>query len=867
METSPFVNNSMTSRTVDRSLFLSLLTSKRLISRSYLSKNYGTINITTEDERRLKSFLNNIVKKVEIYKDHIEKIHKSRKTYDFVKGSMIRACIMGPSETKIKSEVAGDVLITNSINKYTRFKNMVKTMTPYIGDDGTTLFCNYKHDVLVSLMRCRRTFADVKMSTFSNPFAMYLEMIETSLGREHPTTVILRFISSSVLMLSSKCDGVAYLYIDDVIRQFLSEIDKESFLLCQINSTLSLIMTNVHGLSTLGGPRGWSKEQVVQQIMDWVTVKEEKIDCLDIPFVRDKFREWMRSWCIDHGSKLSFSEFCDDPMRWATGGGSKKSEIDGETYRTKWSWAMSNKLNNVDSYTRALAEENVAHVALKEEVKTRTVITTPMASYLRQSYLWFYLGKPKFLRSTLANSTLTNELINSNSKYYICVDASQFDHCISKEFVLYFFKTMVEFSPSEEVKEVCRAEIESLESLTLEYDNRTINYANGLLSGWRFTSLIGSIYSALVCEFVNFTLGRSNNYITQGDDIIMFSNDKIKNELIVDCCSKFGLTTNVKKTTIGTFGEFLKYRYGCGVVQGYASRAVRSIFYANPWLDSTVVTKPNEVTSKWFSVISRVCISANKVITPETYKVFEEWICDDVRSWAGGKLSKSSIREALKSPISVGGLGCWETCGVNSMNMAGGWVKLSVVVENFENGNKKFLSAFGISKGSSNVYTRTYERKIRFARCSDVSRTIKRMYAMTSAEISRPVFSDNVNIFQSIIERVSLCKTVPPIIGELLQNVPEDVKTVDLTPNTPRHLRKTNRWSEVLSWLMGGMKDAAMPPSLFVDSRYDANPDILRTMATVLMYNVRNVTANFAFYMQLCFFNVFNYQMSTIHAL
>lgn len=62
-------------------------------------------------------------------------------------------------------------------------------------------------------------------------------------------------------------------FVDDVVRQFLSEIGKLNFVLCQQNAGNSLVYSSLHGLHTMGGPRGWTEESVVSNLTDWVVGK------------------------------------------------------------------------------------------------------------------------------------------------------------------------------------------------------------------------------------------------------------------------------------------------------------------------------------------------------------------------------------------------------------------------------------------------------------------------------------------------------------------------------------------------------------------------------------------------------------------
>lgn len=66
-------------------------------------------------------------------------------------------------------------------------------------------------------------------------------------------------------------------------------------------------------------------------------------------------------------ANLSFSEFCADPIRWATSVGGPRVDWEGTTYRTKWAWACKGLSDGRDFYVHALRHKNVAHTALKEE--------------------------------------------------------------------------------------------------------------------------------------------------------------------------------------------------------------------------------------------------------------------------------------------------------------------------------------------------------------------------------------------------------------------------------------------------------------------------------------------------------------------
>uniref|UniRef100_A0A182T6V7 Uncharacterized protein n=1 Tax=Anopheles maculatus TaxID=74869 RepID=A0A182T6V7_9DIPT len=83
-------------------------------------------------------------------------------------------------------------------------------------------------------------------------------------------------------------------------------------------------------------------------------------------------------------------------MKWATSGGAPSSSVNvsGKEHniRTKWAWGFANLQNGRDMYATACNQPKVAKIALKEEAKTRMIITTPMFSYLRQSHRTMKVG-------------------------------------------------------------------------------------------------------------------------------------------------------------------------------------------------------------------------------------------------------------------------------------------------------------------------------------------------------------------------------------------------------------------------------------------------------------------------------------------
>ncbi|KMQ91419.1 hypothetical protein RF55_8718 [Lasius niger] len=136
-------------------------------------------------------------------------------------------------------------------------------------------------------------------------------------------------------------------------------------------------------------------------------------------------------------------QIIDDIEEWGTSGGAPKVELDGQTYRSKWAWATAHTMDattgqllpDYDLYSQALKERTVSTIALKEEpAKTRKIITTTMASYLRQSYLMYRWEAPR-IPSPISSFTWMGRFERNNLRWFGSIDGERFDHCIPKEFI------------------------------------------------------------------------------------------------------------------------------------------------------------------------------------------------------------------------------------------------------------------------------------------------------------------------------------------------------------------------------------------------------------------------------------------------
>lgn len=866
----PFVINMFNNWTVPRSAFCGvMLIGGSKCFRDLVDKFFVYSKDIKLSHKVSLDFVNNVSSLMSSYFDDLHGLDKRDPAFnirDAVK-------VSSPSDERNESCSFGGIIsyIYNNL-AYKQCKDKCSKKDELISSSGRSFFFNYNCKSLTSLQRFSRSHSGLgDHSTFLKPLLFYLKTISCVRNTE-PTLELLKCVVRCVRILEKECVRCGLFgYIDDIVRQFLGEVDKLSFVICQTNASLSLIFSSLHGLATMGGPRGWTQESVKRSLLDWVE-GERTMGYESMPHLDATVDRWFDSWVMGAPRKfLSFEEFASDPMRWATGGGAKKSVMSLENRevagRNKWFWALSHLKNGTDLYSEALKEGIDANVALKEEVKTRCVITTPQSSYLRQCYLLYRLGTPKFLRSTLADPNLVTVLSQSRKDYFICIDSSSFDHSVTKKWIIGIFEKLKK-RVDNDLAVLIDEEIDSLKKMNIVFGKEKIKYENGLLSGWRMTSFLGSLLSALVCEHINFKLKIRLEYIVQGDDIIMLCPQKIDQERVLNCCAEFGITTNEKKTTIGRFGEFLKYRYGYGKVQGYAARAVRSIFYANPWLDSLTISKPDEVAGKWWTLLSRLGVSHNGMFTnPQSREWFFSCIVDDIRGWLGSKVSASKLRKCLETPISMGGLGVFETCTVADMKKGSNVMTISILEQDDDLiGDEKFIELFAKS-----TIAKAGKVKDRVVEISSVIRSFKddllgfkAKYNSLVANVSRTVFDSGSNIFRTVLTEIAKCRNYPPIIDLLLRHTFGPCAEV----YKPRFLSKANRWFDIARWLTGDSLKGVCPPSLFADTRYDVElVSSLAGVASTMFLNLPNVTANHSYLMSVFAFFRFRQTRCTLHAL
>lgn len=706
------------------------------------------------------------------------------------------------------------------------FASMIKMLKDEVKVDGDiTVNRNYGYKNIRSIFRCRNVDTRkcvLNASTFGRSIFMHLYWTEKTVGPDHPSTIILTTIVSALNTI--KVDSITLHYLDDIIRQILSLIDKMSFKMVHDDSVaLKTFYIHVTGLSSMGGPRGWTTAQIHDKVNDWVsgTCRWDTGVTLWCEKTMDRFAEEWSSKRLD--SKLSYHEYLTDPMRWATSGGAPATKVSGlgssdESIRSKWAWILERLSRGYTSgkLIRELKQaKQTAGAAIKEEDKTRVIITTPMESYIRQCYIYYCLGEPNFLKSTIVTKNITEKIIRNSSNYtYICIDASKFDHDIPKELLVYFLRRLEWYSRQYrdyEVADVLQEEISHMNDLVVDYMGKEYKYERGILSGWKFTSLFGTMITNMVCEYIRETLGLTMEYMTQGDDIIIMTEDEVDKEEVLALVRKFGLHVNEKKTTIGKSGEFLKYVYFNNMAFGYTARSVRTIFYSNPWLDPRSVTSMGSISMKWFTYLSRLGMCLNK--KPPIDEFLKD-IAKDVSRWLGKRKNNANIIAMLKTPSTLGGLGVHETTNYDDYEYV---IPTFFNTDESKTAKTRVFSLFGVNTEGMVIKEKRLSKKTIQLSIKSYSRAFKYILSQIDEE-PPPKKPEDCNLFKSCFGYISRMKRCPKIV-DIIYSACEG-KEVDMAKYAPP-LGGTRRWYNVLRILLQ-MDNVHMPNSCYLDNRYDS---------------------------------------------
>jgi hypothetical protein len=177
---------------------------------------------------------------------------------------------------------------------------------------------------------------------------------------------------------------------------------------------------------------------------------------------------------------------------------------------------------------------------------------------------------------------------------------------------------------------------------------------NGLLSGYRFTSLLGTGFNyseyhiaVELCKKYGISISFYPPWV-QGDDGKMYTINKVESAALILAYNILGFTVNPKKFYISTHRtEFLRKEYSKDGAIGNLARLINSLLWYNPLsVPQDVTLRVNELVANWSKCISRGADfgQVNLLLLEDLSRQLSQW-------------KSADIIDLLHTPKTVGGLG------------------------------------------------------------------------------------------------------------------------------------------------------------------------------------------------------------------
>jgi len=346
---------------------------------------------------------------------------------------------------------------------------------------------------------------------------------------------------------------------------------------------------------------------------------------------------------------------------------------------TKWVTALLSQTS--DLYSRVVDTRlnyGINKVIEKRETaKVRGVVNSDDITYLRMSWLssWIDVAMKGHSDTALYMSNKQKldlwadmlKLSQTGTGWKVPLDQSHFDWQQSVKMlsvaVDVIEEWMTTYVDNEEVRLVFKLIKESLTNgksyVTLEDQKMKIKIMieKGIMSGWRWTSFLDTLFNAGEFYAVMKALERvglrpfviRKNF--QGDDVrlVVGTANDCYNVLIT--YEKLGFEVNPSKTWVDRWrDEFLRRVAGSKVIAGYPCRAISSLLWRNPIKNEPYrgVDRVAEQVSGWVTLVQRGC-DKKKVLDNMQKDVFH-----------GNKGVFSNMRElknVLGTYANIGGMG------------------------------------------------------------------------------------------------------------------------------------------------------------------------------------------------------------------
>jgi hypothetical protein len=273
----------------------------------------------------------------------------------------------------------------------------------------------------------------------------------------------------------------------------------------------------------------------------------------------------------------SINAFCKNRNLWATAGGSQDVGLkydNGTVYnKSKWSYAFS--MTDADVYHELfkIGRGRAVVSSVEGAGKDRIIISSDNSLHIKMSYINTIIERPlsKLFRDKALSSLFygvddtlkmyleTMEQCGDRSLLKVPIDQSSFDQNQPKEHILIILQELAARISDPIDAHIMSLIISSVMNTEVRVGKTVLPYQYGLLSGWRWTALLGTLCNIVSLRSICSTLQVSALYTCQGDDVSLVVKDLDTLQRILDEYSRLGYEVNPNKFWISTYrNEFLR---------------------------------------------------------------------------------------------------------------------------------------------------------------------------------------------------------------------------------------------------------------------------------------------------------------------
>lgn len=379
----------------------------------------------------------------------------------------------------------------------------------------------------------------------------------------------------------------------------------------------------------VGYQRPRDQSHAIEEVRNWI-----ERDVTHISDVVPSFDRLFRSSALEFfqfakhrpTEVVTLDQYCADPGRWATAGSTSEYveiAVGGRAVpKNKWSTVLGMHPLEVRALMEGHSLKQKAVIVQKREAgKVRFVIASDLRLYLRMAYasLWFdqYLKDHPCCsllwshRTTLSWRAQRHTDLSFGRYVFMPLDQSHFDWQVSRAMLLAVLDVLRELTEDapDDVRRMTALACASIERGTrVLVGDVWVEHRKGILSGWRWTSFLGSIVNYATIRAVMRFHGLNGDVVVQGDDVATRFNDVTSAITLLESLSSLGFEVNPSKTFISRDrDEYLRQVYTGKTKFGYLARAIPSVMWRRPNTTEpgNLSTRAEEITRQWATLMSR----------------------------------------------------------------------------------------------------------------------------------------------------------------------------------------------------------------------------------------------------------------------